>query len=66
MTGIQKSSFTTIVINLSKNHQWILKPWMNACLAIGYFRVSKHHPTDDITDHKGEVTFADKNLIDTT
>lgn len=33
----KKKSFTAIIIiNLSKNHQLILKPWVNACLRIEY------------------------------
>ena len=46
----KKSPFTIIVtINLRKIHHWMLKPWVNVCLGIGYlYSLRVHYPTDDI------------------
>ena len=36
-------------INLSKIHHWMLKPWVNVCLGIGYlYSLRIYYPTDDI------------------
>ena len=55
MAGIQKSPFTTIItINLSKTHQWMLKPWVNAFLGTGCSYSLKVLPHRWHTDYKGE------------
>ena len=46
----KKSPFTiTVTINLSKIHHWMLKPWVNVCLGLGYlYSLRVYYPTADI------------------